>query len=119
LWVRTAKVENGRLTFGTSPRPVAHKYDDEMLIVAEDPAGLDRLAASGYGDRPLDSLLMDIFPELVKLGGGSIHAKTLYSAVNFAKRAGARAVFTSLANGEAFTSTSGGYFVLQSLARPA
>ena len=120
LWVRVAKVENMRLTFGTMPRPVAFKYDEEMLIVAEDQNGLDRVTASNYGDRPLEILLLDIFPELVKLGGGSsIHAKTLYSAVNFAKRVGARAVFSALANGEAFASTSGGYFVLQQMARVA
>lgn len=120
LWVRTAKVENLRLTFGTTPRPVAFKYDEEMLIVAEDQNGLDKLTASNYGDRALEQLLLDIFPELVKLGGGSsIHAKTLYSAVNFAKRVGARAVFSALMNGDAFTFTSGGYFVLQQMAARA
>lgn len=120
LWVRTAKVENMHLTFGKKPSPVAFKYDEEMLIVAEDQAGLDKLTASNYGDRSLTSLLTDIFPELVKLGGGStIHARTLYSAVNFAKRAGARAVFSALANSEAFNSTGGGYFVMQQMAARA
>jgi hypothetical protein len=119
LWVKIAKVENGHLTFGTSPRPVAFKYDEEMLILPEDQTGLDKLTASNYGDRSLDALLADIFPELVKLGSSSIHAKTLYSAVNFAKRVGARAVFSALANSEAFTTTGGGYFVLQMAARPA
>lgn len=114
LWVRTAKAENQRLTFGTAPRPVAFKYDEEMLILPDDQNGLDKLTASNYGDRPLELILLEIFPELVKLGGGaSIHAKTLYSAANFAKRVGARAVFAALVNGEAFTFTSGGYFVLQ------
>jgi hypothetical protein len=115
--VRTAKVENNRLTFGTTPRPVAFKYDEDMLIVAEDQNGLDRLTLSSYGDRPLENLLLDLFPELIKLGGGSsIHSKTLYSAVNFARRVGARAVFSALANGEAFSSSGGGYYVLQQLA---
>lgn len=117
LWVRTAKVENMRLTFGKKPSPVAFKYDEEMLIVAEDQNGLDRLTASNYGDRSLQALLMDIFPELVKLGGGAtIHARTLYGAVNFAKRVGARAVFAALANSDAFSSTGGGYFVMQQVA---
>lgn len=116
LWVKTAKVENGHLTFGTAPRPVAYKYDEEMLILPEDQNGLDKLTASGYGDRPLDLLILDTFPELVKLGSSSIHAKTLYSAVNFAKRVGARAVFTALAEHEAFSSTGGGYFMLQQVA---
>lgn len=120
LWVRTAKVESGHLTFGNLPRPVAFKYDEDMLIVPEDQNGLDKLTASSYGDRPLELLLLDIFPELVKLGSTSIHAKTLYSAVNFAKRVGARAVFAALANHDAFTFTGGGYFVLQPVAaRPA
>lgn len=113
LWVRTTKVENLRLSFGKLPRPVAFKYDEEMLIVVGDQAGLDKLTASNYGDRPLEQILQDVFPELIKLGESSIHAKTLYSAANFAKRVGARAVFGALIRGEAFTFTSGGYFVLQ------
>jgi hypothetical protein len=119
LWVKTAKVENGHLTFGTSPRPVAYKYDEEMLILPEDQNGLDKLAASNYGDRSLNTLLAEIFPELVKLGSSSIHAKTLYSAANFAKRVGARAVFSALVSNDAFSMTGGGYFVLQLAARPA
>jgi hypothetical protein len=119
LWVKTAKVENGHLTFGTSPRPVAYKYDEEMLILPEDQNGLDKLAASNYGERSLETLLAEIFPELVKLGSSSIHAKTLYSAANFAKRVGARAVFSALARNEAFVMTGGGYFVLQMAARLA
>ena len=120
LWVKTAKVENGHLTFGTAPRPLAFKYDEEMLIVPDDQNWLDKLTAShGTGPPVISLLLTDIFPELVKLGSGSIHAKTLYSAVNFAKRVGA-AVFTALADQEAFTFTGGGYFVMQQLApRPA
>lgn len=117
LWVKIAKVENGHLTFGTSPRPVAYKYDEEMLILPEDQNGLDKLAASNYGDRSLEALLAEIFPELVKLGSGSIHAKTLYSAVNYARRVGARAVFGALAHSEMFSTTGGGYFVLQMAAR--
>jgi hypothetical protein len=122
LWVRTAKVENGHLTFGTKPSPVAFKYDEEMLIVPDDQNALDKLTASSYGDRPLEILLLELFPELIKLklsGGSSVHAKTLYSAVNYAKRVGARAVFGALMNGEAFAFTSGGYFVLQQVAARA
>lgn len=119
LWVKTAKVENGHLTFGTSPRPVAFKYDEEMMILPDDQPGLDKLTVSNYGERSLDLLLMEIFPELVKLGSSSIHAKTLYSAANYAKRVGARAVFSALVSNEAFTTTGGGYFVMQMAARPA
>lgn len=120
LWVRSAKVQAGRLTFGTDRRPVAHKYDEEMLILIGDPTGLDNLAASSYGDRPLEMLLLDIFPELAKLvPGGRVHAKTIYSAVNFARRVGPRAVFRALAEGAGFSSVGGGYYVQSLVARPA
>jgi hypothetical protein len=120
LWVRSAKVQALHLTFGTDRRPVAHKYDEEMLILIGDAAGLDRLTESNYGDRILEALLMDVFPELAKLvPGGRVHAKTLYSAANFARRVGVRAVFGALVNGEAFSSVGGGYFVLQLTPRPA
>lgn len=120
LWVRSAKVQGGHLTFGTDRRPVAHKYDEDMLILIGDPSALDNLTASNYGDRPLDLLLADVFPELAKLvPGGRVHAKTLYSAVNFAKRYGPRAVLTALAQGELFSSVGGGYFTLQLVPRPA
>lgn len=120
LWVRSAKMQGGHLTFGTDRRPVAHKYDDEMLILVGDPNGLDNLTGSSYGDRPLELLLADIVPELAKLvPGGRVHAKTIYSAVNFARRYGPRAVLGALAQGEMFSSVGGGYFVLQLVPRPA
>lgn len=120
LWVRSAKVQGGHLTFGTDRRPVAHKYDEEMLILVGDPNGLDNLTTSSYGDRSLELLLGDVVPELAKLvPGGRVHAKTIYSAVNFARRYGPRTVMSVLAHGEMFSSVGGGYFVLQLVPRPA
>lgn len=114
LWVRVARVLGGRITFGTDRRPIAHKYAEEMLILVGDQAGLDTLQASNYGERPLEALLVEIFPELAKLSpGGSVHAKTLYSAVNFVRRTGPRAVLSALAQSAAFSSVGGGYFVLE------
>lgn len=115
LWVRAARAQGGRLVFGTDRRPVSHKYDEDMLILIGDQAGLDNLTESNYGERSLEQLLHDVFPELAKLvPGGRVHAKTLYSAVNFARRVGPRAVFDALARGDAFSSVGGGYFVLDS-----
>lgn len=114
LWVRVARVQAGQLTFTQEKKPVAHKYDEEMLILIGDPAGLEALHTSSRMDRPLESLLSDIFPELAKLvPGGRVHAKTLFAAVNFARRVGPRAVFTALVQSPNFVSTGGGYFVLE------
>jgi hypothetical protein len=101
------------LTFGQERRPLAHKYDEEMLIVVGDPLGIEKLSESAQSRLSLGELLEEIFPELAKLSSaGSVHAKTLYSAVNFVRRAGPRAVLSALTENRTFTSTGGGYFVL-------
>lgn len=113
LWVRVAKIVNGQLTFSQERRPVAHKYDEEMLILIGDPAGLDAAAQRASEHRSLVVLLEEIFPELAKLSGaGRVHAKTLYSAVNLVRRAGPRTVMHALNESRALTSVGGGYFVL-------
>ena len=114
LWVRVARAQGGQLTFAQEKRAVAHKYDEEMLIVIGDPAGIDALQASTRPDRPLETLLVEVFPELAKLSGaGRVHAKTLYAAVNFIRRVGMRAVFSALVQSSAFVSLGGGYFVME------
>ncbi len=114
LWVRVARVDAGQLTFMQLRKPLAHKYDEEMLIVVGDQAALDQLHASNRPDRSLEILLTEIFPELAKLvPGGRVHAKTLFSAVNFAKRVGPRAVFTALVESTSLVSLGGGYFVME------
>ncbi|MBI3912731.1 MAG: hypothetical protein HY327_00840 [Chloroflexi bacterium] len=114
LWMRVAKTVNGQLTFAQERRPLAFKCDEEMLIGVGDPVGIDAAAEKLRRAYPhLDALLEYVFPELAKLSGaGRVHAKTLYSAVNFVRRAGLRAVMSALSKSHAFTSAGGGYFVL-------
>ncbi len=113
LWVRVARGVNGHLVFSQEKRPIAHKYDEEMLIVIGDPVGLDAVAQSARQQRSLAVLLEDVFPELAKLSGaGHVHAKTLYSAINLIRRAGPRTVMGALTESHAFSSVGGGYFVL-------
>ncbi|MEW5718146.1 MAG: hypothetical protein AB1817_05950 [Chloroflexota bacterium] len=118
LWVRVARGINGQLTFSQEKRPVAHKSDEEMLIVIGDPLGLDAAAQKAREQHSLAALLEEIFPELAKLSGaGRVHAKTLYSAVNLIRRAGPRAVLSALTESSAFSSVGGGYFVLNETRR--
>lgn len=113
LWVRVARTMNGRLTFTQEKRPLAHKYDEEMLIVVADPVAIDSLAQAGH-ERPLPGLLEEIFPELAKLSGaGRVHAKTLFSAVNLVRRTPPRGVLSALTESHTFASVGGGYFVLR------
>ncbi len=118
LWVRVARGMNGHLTFSQERRPLAHKYDEEMLIVIGDPLGIEAAAQNAREQQSLAVLLEEIFPELAKLSGaGRVHAKTLYSAVNLIRRAGPRAVMGALTESRAFISVGGGYFVLNDEAR--
>ncbi|MCI0474846.1 MAG: hypothetical protein L0Y55_01235 [Anaerolineales bacterium] len=118
LWVRVARGVNGQLTFSQEKRPIAHKSDEEMLIVIGDPVGLEAAAQKAREHHSLATLLEEIFPELAKLSGaGRVHAKTLYSAVNLIRRAGPRAVLHALAESTAFSSVGGGYFVLNETRR--
>jgi hypothetical protein len=113
LWVRVARGLNGQLTFSQEKRPIAHKSDEEMLIVIGDPLGLETAAQKAREHQSLATLLEEIFPELAKLSGaGRVHAKTLYSAINLIRRAGPRAVLGALIESGAFSSVGGGYFVL-------
>jgi len=113
LWVRVARGVNGQLTFSQEKRPIAHKADEEMLIVIGDPVSLEAAAQKAREHTSLTTLLEEIFPELAKLSGaGRVHAKTLYSAVNLVRRAGPRAVLHALTESRALSSVGGGYFVL-------
>lgn len=113
LWVRVARGINGQLTFSQERRPIAHKYDEEMLFLIGDPLGLEVAAQRAREHRSLNTLLEEIFPELAKLSGaGRVHAKTLYGAVNLVRRAGPRTVLSALHESNAFTFVGGGYFVL-------
>jgi len=118
LWVRVARGINGQLTFSQERRPIAHKYDEEMLFLIGDPLGLEVAAQRAREHRSLTTLLEEIFPELAKLSGaGRVHAKTLYSAVNLVRRAGPRTVMSALSESSAFTFVGGGYFVLNEARR--
>ena len=118
LWVRVARGVNGKLSFSQEKRPLAHKYDEDMLIVIGDSIAIEAAAQAAREQRSLAILLEEIFPELAKLSGaGRVHAKTLYSAVNLIRRAGPRTVLGALVESRAFSSVGGGYFVLNDDAR--
>lgn len=116
LWVRVARTQGGRLTFAQEKKPLAHKYDEEMLIMIGDAAGLDSVTQSSRHRQAMELWLVEIFPELAKLSaGGRVHAKTLYSAVNFGKRTTPGLFFSTLASSLSVASVGGGYYVLEAV----
>jgi hypothetical protein len=96
-WVRTAATApDGRLVFNMQRRPISVAYDELMVIAVDNPAAMDD--AWLKSDRmPFHRLVADIFRELAKLNPQSaVHAKTLYTAVNVARRVAPGAIFTEL-----------------------
>lgn len=87
-WVRVAVVRDGRLTFEMRKQLVGCDYDELMIVTAGDTVKVDQAWSEaeekGY---PVTQVLYEIFPELSKLNPqGTVHAKTLYSAVNVIRR---------------------------------
>jgi hypothetical protein len=87
-WVRVALPVEGRLTFEMRKKLIACDYDELMIVAEEDPQTMDtvwdRTHRRGLS---LGRLIAEIFPELAKLSPqGTVHAATLYNAVNVAIR---------------------------------
>ncbi|MGQ9586646.1 MAG: hypothetical protein ACUVXG_14785 [Anaerolineae bacterium] len=115
LWVRVAQVEGGRLTFSMLKQPIACDYDDLMTIWAADPQAVDKVWAA-YEERgtPLSELVREIFPELAKLSPeGTVHAKTLYSAINLVRRCPPGPLFVELVTNPAFRDTGNGFWTFE------
>jgi len=87
-WVRVATVQNGKLTFEMAPHPLSCEYDDLMVVAVEDFLSLDQVGERVREERlKLADVVAEVFPEIAKLSPqGTVHAATLYSAVNVAMR---------------------------------
>jgi hypothetical protein len=121
LWSRLAVVQDGSLGFQMRKLPVSCEYDDLLAISEDDPAAIDSLWAKveATGESLLQ-VMVRIMPELVKLSPqGTVHAKTIYSAVNVLKRVPPGPVFALLSTEPCFVSMGGGYWTFdEALIRP-
>jgi hypothetical protein len=115
-WVRLATVEDNRLKFGLAHRTIGCGYDDLMIVATEYGAAVDALFRRvATNARPIASLLAEIFPELAGLNPqGTVHAKTLYSAINMLRRVPPGPLFAELARHPAFQSVGDHYWQFDS-----
>ena len=97
-WVRTAVANHeGRLAFSMQKRLIAVDYDEQMIVAADNVAPVDEVWQRSQA-LPFQRLVADIFRELAKLNPQSaVHAKTLYAAVNVARRSPPGPIFAELA----------------------
>jgi hypothetical protein len=92
---------------------VGFEYDDLTIVTEHNSAEIDRTWATaedkGY---PVTQVLYDIFPELSKLNPQStVHAKTLYSAVNVVRRLPPGPIFAVLMQDMAFLPVGDNYWL--------
>ncbi len=111
-WVRTAAVNGNKLGFQMGKEAINCRYDELMIVGDANQAQTDTLW-SHRQERPFSTfdLLCQLFPELSKLNPQStVHAKTLYSAVNVVRRVGPGVIFEELMKHRCFISMGNGYW---------
>lgn len=112
LWAAVATVQGMKLSFEMRKLPIACEYDASLTIGEDQPAAIDRLWVEIHarGESLLQSLLR-IMPELAKLSPqGTVHAKTIYSAVNVFRRTPPGPIFALLSTEASFVPMGGGYW---------
>ena len=112
-WVRVAGVERGRLTFNMQMRSIGCDYDDLMIVGEDERREIDSLWKRTEEEGvSLSDLIRQIFPELAKLNPqGTVHVKTLYSAINVQKRCPPGPILAELAHTPSFLAVGDGYWV--------
>jgi hypothetical protein len=112
-WVRTATVSGSKLVFQMSKEAISGKYDELMIIAESNPVQIDTLWLNALEKKlSIYDILCQVFPELSKLNPQStVHAKTLYSAVNIIRRAGPGPIFQELVKHRCFIPMKNGYWI--------
>lgn len=103
-WVRLAAVADNRISFDLMRRAVSCGYDDLLIVGTDVVAAIDALWKRAESQqRSIASLLAEIFPQLIKMNPQStVHAKTLYSAINMLRRVPPGPLFAELVRHPAF-----------------
>ncbi|RIK54584.1 MAG: hypothetical protein DCC57_06590 [Chloroflexi bacterium] len=115
-WARiaTPDLDNLRLTFEMNKIQVACEYDEAMIVADTDPEAIDQLREKLVTSSvELPEIVEQIVPELTKLNpAGTVHAKTVYSAVNIVRRCPPGPIFYLLISNPRFRDVGGGFFAL-------
>jgi hypothetical protein len=115
-WARIASADLGarRLRFEVNKIQVACEYDEYMIVAEEQSEPIaelrDQLMRDGAS---LAQIVEQVVPELTKLNPqGTVHAKSVYSAVNIVRRSPPGPIFYALISNRRFRDVGGGFFTL-------
>lgn len=103
-WVRLASVQDNRIKFELKRRSVGCGFDDLLIVGTDVVAAIDALwRRAENNQRSVVSLMAELFPELANLTPqNTVHAKTLYSAINMMRRIPPGPLFAELVRHPAF-----------------
>ena len=115
-WARiaSANLEEQRLIFEMNKIQVACEYDEYLITAESDREPIDRLRTDlDSMGVSLAQIVEQVVPELTKLNPqGTVHAKTVYSAVNILRRCPPGPVFYALISNRKFKDVGAGLFAL-------
>ncbi len=111
-WMRLASVEDNHLEFELSRRSISCGYDDLLIVGTDVITAVDALwKRAETNQRSVASLLAEIFPQLADLiPQKTVHAKTLYSALNMLRRIPPGPLFAELVRHPAFQAVGDHYW---------
>ncbi|MEZ4621273.1 MAG: hypothetical protein R2867_38025 [Caldilineaceae bacterium] len=115
-WARmaTADMEHKALRFEMNKLQVACEYDEYLIVAEEDREPIDQLRRLLQSeDISFNSIVEEIVLELIKLNPqGTVHAKSIYSAVNMIRRCPPGPIFYALISNRKFRDVGNGFFAL-------
>ncbi|MDQ7025965.1 MAG: hypothetical protein Q9P44_10450 [Anaerolineae bacterium] len=111
-WIRILTPKNNQITFEQKKRAIGAEYDELMIIGVDDIEAVNKLAKT-YKDKTIVSILRELITELAKLSPqGTVHAVTLYSAVNVIRRCAPGPIFALLTANPDFEDVGNHYWKL-------
>ena len=112
LWSVVATVTDRELAFEMRKLPIACEYDAHLTIAEDRTPAIDRIweEVHARGESLLQTMV-GIMPKLTELSPQrTVHAKTIYSAVNVLRRVPPGPVFALLSTEACFVPMGGGYW---------
>lgn len=113
-WIRLATAADNRIQFDLKKRGISCGFDDLMVVGTDVTAAIDALFRRAEShQRTISSLLAELFDALAPLAPqNSVHAKTLYSAMNMLRRVPPGPLFAELVRHPAFLQVGDHYWQL-------
>lgn len=110
-WVRLAAVKDNKLQFELMRRSIPCGYDDLLIVGTDVVTAVDTHARRVGPNASVADLLAEVFPSLASLTPqNTVHAKTLYSAINMLRRVPPGPIFVELSRNPAFKAVGDHYW---------